>query len=121
MNYAYFSREGRLLYIASRQSVMVDPEVVEREVSRDTDPNTLYLDPASLEVRERRAFEVEISFNRVRRIPSGTVATLPEGQFTVEDGELEFEADVATVIAVHLDHPHYRAQSVEVQTGPEEA
>lgn len=121
MNYAYFSAEGRLLYIASRQSAMVDPDVIERPVSRGTDPNSIYLDPGSLEVKEREPFNVEISFNRVRGIPVGTVATLPDGQFTVEDGELEFEADVTKVIAVYLDHPRHIARLFEVQTGPEDA
>ncbi len=121
MNYAYFSAEGRLLYIASRQSAGIDPGVIERPVSRATDANSIYLDPVSLEVRERQAFEVEISFNRVRGIPKGTTATLPEIQVVVDDGDLHFEADVAKVIAIHLEHPHYRAQSIEVQTGPEDA
>lgn len=121
MNYAYFSSEGRLLYIASRPSVMVDPEVVEREVSRDTDPNSIYLDPVSQEVMDKQPFEVAVAINSLTGIPSDTTATLPGAQVQVHDGELDFEADVFEVISVHLDHPRYIARLFEVQTGPEEA
>lgn len=121
MNYAYFSSDGRLLYIASRQSVMTDPGVIERQVSRATDANAIYLDPVSHEVMDKQPFEVVVAINSLTGIPEGTTATLPEAQVRVDDGELHFEADVVEVIGVHLDHPHYIAEFFEVQTGPEDA
>ncbi|QDK32665.1 hypothetical protein [Sphingomonas sp. IC081] len=119
MNYAYFSAEGRLLYIASRPSASLETGVIERGVARGTDPNSIYLDPVSLEVMERQPFAVEVAFNRLSAIPVGTTATLEAGQFVVEDGELHFEADVSEAISVYLDHPHFIARYFEVETGPE--
>lgn len=119
MAYAYFKPDGTIQTISSKRSLYSDETIIELEVPDLTHPNAIYLDLETTTVCDRMAFHLEISFNSVKGVPLGTVATLPAGQFTITDGEMEFDADVRETVWMHLDHPHYVAQYISIPTGPE--
>lgn len=119
MYYAYFSEDGHLLTVSSKQCSFPEDGIVMREVPDMTSGNSIYLEKETMEVRSKQSFAVEVSYNLISGLPSGTMVTLSDGSFMVEDGSAEFVADVPSLITVWLDHPRYLATTVEVQTGPD--
>lgn len=83
-----------------------------------TDANSIYYDVASGEVRTKDEFALTTSRNLVEGLPAGTRALFEEHDLIVDDGQIEFEADLETVTLVNLSHPHYRDAMIEVTTGP---
>lgn len=119
MAYAYFKHDGALVSVSANQLEYLDDTIIEMEVPNLFSANSIYLDRDSMMVREREPFEIEVEYNMVRGLPSGTTVTIPDGQFVIEDGTAEFEADVASTVVAFIEHPRFIAQYVEVPTGPE--
>jgi hypothetical protein len=121
MYYAYFRADGTPLSVSSKPSNYPEPDVMRFEVPDMTDGNKIYLDVSTYAVMEKQPFAVKLSYNRVSNLPAGTRISIDEGEFIIDDGSAEFDADIASLKVVWLDHPHYLATHVEVQTGPENA
>ncbi|OAH42763.1 hypothetical protein AX777_05865 [Sphingobium yanoikuyae] len=121
MKYAYFTQDGKLLTIASQQQAYPDTTIIEVEVPDDARANAIYLDLETLTISERAPFVLNVEYNRVSNIPAGTNVAHDGELYHVEDGEIEFEANVTDVVWLHLDHPCFIAQYVAVPTGPEVA
>ncbi|GFE72364.1 hypothetical protein [Novosphingobium sp. TCA1] len=120
MPFAYF-RNGAVLSVASKYVDYQDDAVMEIEVPNGTEANSIYLDPETNEVLPRKQFNLAISYNQVSAIPVGTMVTDADGQDIVQDGVMDFEADVPGTIWLCFDHPHYVSTWVSVETGPEDA
>ncbi|PNU04607.1 hypothetical protein A8V01_19555 [Novosphingobium guangzhouense] len=91
------------------------------EVPDLTNGNSIYLDTETMTVMEKMHFAVTSTYNTIVGLPSGTMVTVDEGEFIVTDGTAEFEADVPQSKIAWLDHPHYFATHIEIETGPETA
>lgn len=117
---AYFNGEGRVLLVKEGTSPMAPPPstVHEAAVPDGTTANQIYFDVEAGEVRWKALFEVVAERNRLSGIPPGTTAIILGEIEIVDDGEIEFEADVEEKLIVALDHPHYLFARVEVETGP---
>lgn len=120
MAYAYFKPDGTLISISANTLDYPEASTIEIEVSDVASANAIYLDLDTMTVHPKQPFYLSISLNTVSGLPVGTVATLPEGQYVVDDGSLEFDADVSGTLIVYLDHPRFLSRYVEVPTGPEE-
>jgi len=121
--YAYFKADGTPLSVANHETRYPEPDVVMCEIPDFTNGNAIYLDisdPENPAVRGKEPFALEIAYNRVSNIPAGTRITIDEGEFMIDDGSAEFDADMREVKVVWLDHPHFLATHIEVQTGPED-
>lgn len=119
MAFAYFKQDGMLISISANTLDYPDESTIEIEVTGDATANTIYLDLDTMTVHPKQPFDLSISLNTVGGLPVGTVATMADGRFIIDDGLLEFEADVSGAIIVYLDHPRFLSRYVEVPTGPE--
>ncbi|EQB30338.1 hypothetical protein [Sphingobium ummariense] len=119
MPYAYFTEAGQLLVIASAQANYPDPTIIEVAVAEGTMPNAIYLELATMTVKQRQPFDLSVSHNRIGGLPAGTSLVMGDTKHVIEDGTAEFEADTVETIYVNLSHPHYLDQYVAVPTGPE--
>ncbi|NWK96713.1 hypothetical protein DM806_13790 [Sphingobium lactosutens] len=119
MKYAYFTQDGKLLTIASEPQSFPEPSVIEVEVPDGTRANAIFLDLETHTIRDRVPFVLNVAYNRVSNIPAGTSVAHDGALYHVEDGEVEFDANVTDVVWLHLDHPCFIAQYVAVPTGPE--
>lgn len=117
MPFAYFNDHGEILSLASAQAIF--PDAHEFEVPQGTSANGIYLDIENMVVRNKTPFPVTAGYNLVSGLPLGTAALYSGNRVVVDDGFLEFDADTFEVLLIYLDHPHFIAQYVEVQTGPE--
>ncbi|EQB11260.1 hypothetical protein [Sphingobium lactosutens] len=119
MKYAYFTQGGKLLTLASQQQEFPDPTIIAVEVPDDVRANAIFLDLETRTIRERVPFALNVGYNRVSNIPAGTNVAHDGELYHVEDGEIEFDANVIDAVWLHFDHPCFIAQYVAVPTGPE--
>lgn len=119
MYYAYFRADGTSLSVSNHPTLFPEPDVMMFEVPDHTHGNAIYLDTQTMTVKDKEPFAVAIAYNHLSNIPAGTTITIDEGEFFVDDGTAEFEADIQEEKIVWLDHPQYLATHVIVQTGPE--
>lgn len=120
MSIAYFDSAGELLFIAEQEG-MVPPAdcAFIAQMEGRPDPNMIYWDVAAGAVTEKAQFEPVITRNTVANIPAGTTLLCAEAEIVVDDGDVEFIADVEGMTPIFLMHPHYVMASFEVPTGPE--
>lgn len=120
MSTAHFDATGRLLCLTVLGSDMTPPTGTEYTVEdlETTDPNAIYYDIAAEAVVEKQPFALTIARNLVTGIPAGTKAYYSAGVVTVDDGSLEFEADIEHTEHVMLIHPHYLNAEIAVEVGP---
>lgn len=118
---AYFDEHGRALLLVEAMSEPVpkapDAAVYSAEVSA-ADINSIYMDLGTGLVATKTPFPVITSRNKIDGIPQGTQVFIGNYWETVEDGEIEFSADVEDLIPVSLMHDHHIDMTVEVETGP---
>lgn len=118
MRNAFFDDMGRTLAIAD--GVIMGPPTdtaFEAEVALEDTVNDIYFDIVTGAVKARLPFDLTIQRNKISGIPAGTTAFIGDFEL-VNDGEIEFIADVEETLRVSLDHPHYLFQNVNVETGP---
>lgn len=120
MSTAYFDEEGRLLCLTVLGSDMDPPTGTEFTIEdlETTDPNAIYYDLTTQAVAEKQAFPITVSRNLISGIPAGTKACFGDGSEIVDDGSIEFVANVEGTEFVMLVHPHYINQEIEVEVGP---
>ncbi|MBT0668403.1 hypothetical protein HT136_08475 [Novosphingobium profundi] len=118
-HYAYFKSDGSLLSVCSKQADYRDASVIEVEVPEGTSGNSIYLDLATMSIKEKEPFALTIEYNKLSNLPTGTHIIMKEGEFTVDDGSIEFDADVPESLMVFLNHPCFLSTHIEVPTGPE--
>lgn len=118
MRVAFFDAAGRVLAIADG-IVMGPPSGTEYEieVGLSATVNTIFYDTVAGEVKPRQPFDVTIERNKISNIPAGTLAFTGDFEI-VDDGEIEFLADVEDTLFILLDHPEYLSETVIVETGP---
>lgn len=119
MAFAYI-KDGKLLAVANKEVDYEDAAVTSIEVADGTEANSVFYDPDTGLVCPRMDFALSISRNLIAGIPVGTMVTDADGQDIVEDGVMEFEADVPETIWLCFDHPHYNSTWISVETGPED-
>lgn len=119
MKVAFFDASGRLLLIADGVGMTPpDDAAYQTEVGPDATANNIYLDTALQKVEFKQAFPIAVSRNLVTGIPAGTEATFYGEPEIVNDGAIEFEADVEETLQITLEHPHFIYQVIAVETGP---
>jgi hypothetical protein len=123
MKTAYFDANGHLLILAQVivGSDMTPPPGAEhmRDVADEVGPNDIYLDLPTGELRVKDAFPITVARNLISGVPAGTRALFMDGgDETIDDGTVEFVADVEATEFVTLSHPHHIMQEVAVETGP---
>jgi len=119
MSTAYFDEAGRILLLAALPGMSEPLGAAFRVGGLDTtDANAIYYDVASGEVRSKGEFALTTSRNLVEGLPAGTRAMFGEHDLIVDDGCVEFDADIEGRTVVHLSHLQYRDAMIEVPTGP---
>lgn len=119
MRTAHFDETGRVLII-SELAGMGSPEsaAYSAPVSDGLLANDIYYDTATGEVKEKAGFDLAVTRNRIDQIPAGSRIIFGAIDEIVDDGSVEFMADVEETATAYLEHPEYKSIVVEVQTGP---
>lgn len=123
MSVAFFDATGRVMVIADGSdarppSAPAGALFMADDLPEGAQANDIYYDIDAGALAYRQPFALTIERNRISGIPTGTLAMMPDGSEVVEDGEIEFVADIEEGILVALDHPHHVYEVVSVETGP---
>lgn len=113
MKIGYFDSTGRVLLVSDGSMQMDPPPGTANSVELPVEAtaNNIYYAEG---LQFRQPFPVTLSRNRIDGLPVGTLANGVE----VNDGVIEYEADIERILWVTLDHPHYLYEVVHVETGP---
>ncbi|MDF0540741.1 hypothetical protein PX699_00160 [Sphingobium sp. H39-3-25] len=112
----FFDENGAL--ICATETDMMPPEktVFEAEFPAGASANDVYFKDGA--VRLRTHMTLTISRNMIGGLPVGAIVVWSDGEAIIDDGDLEFDADVEQAMRVTVMHPAHHPTVVVVQTGP---
>ncbi|WIA55207.1 hypothetical protein N6H05_19555 [Sphingobium sp. WTD-1] len=115
---AYFNEAGSLICLIDGECQAPEDAAHSANVADGTNPNDIYFDAAEMTVNLKAELPISVAFNHVGNIPSGATIMFGDNHITVDDGTLEFDADVFETVLIYVDHPRHKAAYFEVPTGP---
>lgn len=118
MKTGFFDISGKLIAISEGVN-MGAPEhtVYSEELVAEATANNIYYDPAADAVKFKQPFDLLNEYNKLSGIPIGTVAFTGD-YVEINDGVLEFLADVEETLHISLENPRFLYEVIAVETGP---
>lgn len=119
MRTAFFSYSGRVILVSDLSGMGMPPgSLYSAGIADHISANDIYFDTASGEAKEKTNFNLVVTRNRIEQIPAGSRIIFGAIDEIVDDGSVEFLADVEETVTVYLEHFEYKSLMVEVETGP---
>lgn len=72
-----------------------------------TNPNAIWYDVASGEIKDVSGMEITVETNKISNIPPGTTIGFYGESYVVDDGIFEFEVTYPQTVTVVLTNPRY--------------